>query len=264
MAVGWLRSASSLSGDGRREDAISPVGAPHMAEDRTTQVVIIGGGPAGSAVALQLLDRGITPIIVEREQFPRFHIGESMTGECGGIVRRLGFEEQMKTAEHPVKHGVTVFGTRGNPDWWIPMSRRDDQGLHNHPTWQVRRSTFDKMLLDAAVERGAELVHGRVTDPIVDDGVVTGRGGGDRRRHHHHHRRRAHPRLLRPGQLPGQQEGDRPQVPRVVRQADRHVLPDHRLRAGPRRGLQRAAGQHPHLLHQEVPLGVGDPHRGRA
>jgi flavin-dependent dehydrogenase len=145
-----------------------------MAEDRTTQVVIIGGGPAGSAVALQLLDRGITPIIVEREQFPRFHIGESMTGECGGIVRRLGFEEQMKIARHPVKHGVTVFGTRGNPDWWIPMSRRDEHGLHNHPTWQVRRSTFDKMLLDAAIEKGAELIHGRVTDPIVDDGVVTG------------------------------------------------------------------------------------------
>ncbi len=99
----------------------------------------------------------------------------------------------MKTANHPVKHGVTVFGTRGNPDWWIPMSRRDDQGLHNHPTWQVRRSTFDKMLLDAAVERGAVFIRRPGHRPHRRRRGGDRSGGGHRRRHHHHHRRRAHP-----------------------------------------------------------------------
>ncbi len=86
-----------------------------MPGKRSAEVVIVGGGPAGAAVALQLLDRGVVPVIVERELFPRFHIGESMTGECGALVRGLGFEERMKAAGHPVKHGVTVFGTRGQP-----------------------------------------------------------------------------------------------------------------------------------------------------
>jgi len=143
--------------------------------DHRTDVLIIGGGPAGAVVAIQLLDRGITPIIIEREEFPRFHIGESLTGECGAVVRGLGFEKQMVAAGHPIKHGVVVYGTRGNPDWWVPVMRRDEEGLHDQFTWQVRRSEFDSMLLDAAKERGAEVIAGRATEPILDEnGVLAG------------------------------------------------------------------------------------------
>ncbi|HJR90988.1 MAG TPA: NAD(P)/FAD-dependent oxidoreductase, partial [Acidimicrobiia bacterium] len=127
------------------------------------------------ASALQLMQRGITPVIVEREQFPRFHIGESMTGEAGGLVRDLGFEDQMTAFQMPVKHGVVVSGTRGKPDWWLPMTaRREDLTGELRPTWSVRRATFDKMLLDAALDAGAELVAGRASAPIVEDGRVSG------------------------------------------------------------------------------------------
>ena len=107
---------------------------------------------------------------MERESFPRYHIGESMTGECGAIVRDLGFADRMEKASHPVKQGVVVFGTRGNSDWWLPVMRRDDEGtLHDQFTWQVRRSEFDQMLLDEAVDRGAELLDGRAASPLMSD-----------------------------------------------------------------------------------------------
>lgn len=132
-------------------------------------VVIVGGGPAGATTALHLLKAGVTPTIVEREQFPRYHVGESMTGECGAIVRELGFGDQMIAARHPKKYGVNVFGARGNQDWWVPMMTRDENGLHDNHTWSVRRSVFDKMLLDTALERGATLFPGRASGVIVDD-----------------------------------------------------------------------------------------------
>lgn len=141
-----------------------------------TDVLVLGGGPAGAATSLRLLKEGISPVIVEREQFPRFHIGESMTGECGNLIRELGFENEMILEGHPVKHGVIVFGSKGNPDWWLPMMRRNsDLTSDYNPTWQVRRSTFDAMLLDAATAKGAERLQGRATTPLFDDnGGVAG------------------------------------------------------------------------------------------
>jgi 1H-pyrrole-2-carbonyl-[peptidyl-carrier protein] brominase len=150
---------------------------------KKAEVLVVGGGPAGATAAMRLLAKGMRPLIVERETFPRYHIGESMTGECGGIMRELGFGERMAAARHQVKHGVCVFGPRGNNDWWIPVMQRTDDGqLHEQSTWQVRRSVFDAMLLEEALRRGAELIPGRAMEPIVgDDGAVRGarvRGAG--------------------------------------------------------------------------------------
>lgn len=138
-----------------------------------TKVLIIGGGPGGCAVAMFLAKEGIKPVILEQEEFPRFHIGESMTGEAGGVLRRLGLEEKMLERKYPVKHGVRVFGTSS---WFIPVAQRDKNWeLNPATTWQVRRSDFDAMMLEEAQNRGAKVVRGTAKKALrTDDGGVRG------------------------------------------------------------------------------------------
>src|SRR5215510_11392272 len=139
-----------------------------------TDVLIIGGGPGGSAMAMFLVREGIKPVILEQEEFPRYHIGESMTGEGGQVLRRLGFEDEMIKREHPVKHGVRVFGTTGENSWYVPVSSRDKHwNLSFSTTWQVRRSDFDAMMLKEAERRGATIMRGTATKALLtEDGAV--------------------------------------------------------------------------------------------
>jgi flavin-dependent dehydrogenase len=141
-----------------------------------TDVVIVGGGPGGSAMAMFLAREGIKPLIVEMEKFPRYHIGESLTGAGGKVLRDLGFEPEMRRRRHPTKQGVRVFGTSGRNSWWVPVTGRDENWkLYDWDTWQVRRSDFDTMMLNEAMARGATLINGRATRPIRnDDGSVRG------------------------------------------------------------------------------------------
>ncbi len=145
------------------------------APPRTPDVIIIGGGPAGAVTALQLLKNGIQPVIVERERFPRYHIGESLTGEVGARLRELGLEEQIQAANYPIKHGVTVYGPNGKSTFWVPVMRRDENGqLQKATTWQVRRDEFDQMLLNEALKRGAIHWPARAEAPLVDGDQVVG------------------------------------------------------------------------------------------
>src|SRR5947199_6134792 len=141
-----------------------------------TDVLIIGGGPAGTAAAMFLLREGIKPFVLEQEMFRRFHIGESMTGEAGQLLRRLGLEENMSKGKYPVKHGVKIYGSEGVNSWFIPVSARTpDWKLTPGTTWQVRRSHFDSMMLDEAAKRGANVVRGKAVKPLLgEDGDVRG------------------------------------------------------------------------------------------
>lgn len=138
-----------------------------------TQVAIVGGGPGGSSCAMFLAKLGIESVIIEKDAFPRYHIGESMTGECGSLVRELGFEKEMLERRYPIKHGVKVIGGQS---WFVPVMQRTPNGeLKDQITWQVRRNEFDKMMLDQAVLQGAKLIHGQASKPIIsNDGSVSG------------------------------------------------------------------------------------------
>lgn len=138
-------------------------------------VVIVGSGPAGAASAIRLLQRGITPVIVERAAFPRYRIGESLTGECGAVLRELGFEDRMDRLAFPVKRSVKVHAPAGRSSFVVPVQKRSPSGsLEPTHTWQVRRSVFDQMLLDAAIERGAELITAAAAEPILEGERVRG------------------------------------------------------------------------------------------
>lgn len=141
-----------------------------------TDVVIVGGGPGGSTAAMFLAREGVQSIIVEQEPFPRYHVGESMTGAGGKVLRELGLESDMLKCNHPRKKGVKVYGSAGHGSWWVPVTGRDDNWeLFDWDTWQVRRSDFDLMMLQEAQNRGATLIRGKATRPLFnDDGVING------------------------------------------------------------------------------------------
>jgi 2-polyprenyl-6-methoxyphenol hydroxylase-like FAD-dependent oxidoreductase len=110
------------------------------------EVVIIGGGPAGAAAAMFLIREGIKPTIVEAEKFPRYHVGESMTGAGGQVLQELGLEAEMYQRKYPTKQGVHVYGRSTRGTWFIPVMGRDERrNLFEWETWQVRRNDFDKV-----------------------------------------------------------------------------------------------------------------------
>lgn len=117
--------------------------------------------------------KGIESVIIEKETFPRFHIGESMTGEAGALLRELGLETQIDESPHAIKHGVKVYGGQ---TWFVPVMQRTPEGeLAVQIAYQVRRSTFDSMLLEEAAARGATVLSGKALKPLhSDDGEIRG------------------------------------------------------------------------------------------
>jgi len=142
---------------------------------RKHPVIILGGGPAGTATAMYLLRRGITPVIVERDDHPRFHVGESLTGATAITLKNLGLGPAIEAQRYPVKHGAVFYGPDGKNDFWVGLVRRDEKGEQvPNSTWNVMRSSFDKILFEAAVERGAIWVKATALAPIVKDDTVIG------------------------------------------------------------------------------------------
>src|SRR6266404_5794569 len=101
---------------------------------------------------------------------------ESMSGAGGKVLRDLGLADEMYKRKYPTKQGVKVYGQSAQGSWFVPVTGRDEQWkLFEWDTWQVRRSNFDKMMLDEAVSRGATLIHGTAVKPLLKgDGSVGG------------------------------------------------------------------------------------------
>jgi halogenation protein CepH len=134
-------------------------------------VIVVGGGPAGSTVAGFLNKMGHRVLLLEREVFPRHHIGESMIAATFDILAELGLEEKITAANFPVKSGGCYVWGQSEKPWCI----RFDE-IPGRPTaYQVQRSVFDKLLLDHCAECGVDVRQGhRVIEAVRSDGRVTG------------------------------------------------------------------------------------------
>ena len=141
-----------------------------------TDVAIIGSGPGGTAAAIFLSQSGLRVTMIEKAQSPRYHIGESLTGECGNSLRALGLEQEMTARRHPVKHGVTVYGPGGKNSFWVPVKGwHPESGLFDSHSWSVRRSDFDHMLFtQAAARRGVSVMQAEAVAPLLQGEAVRG------------------------------------------------------------------------------------------
>jgi FADH2-dependent halogenase len=135
-------------------------------------VVIIGGGPAGSTAGTLLAKYGWSVAIFEKEQFPRFKIGESLLPGSIRTFERMGVKEKIDQADFIVKYGgkiISACGTRSNRFLFKDVFRC------KYPTaYQVERAAFDKILLDHAAQSGCRVQQGaHVTDVDFDSAGAT-------------------------------------------------------------------------------------------
>jgi flavin-dependent dehydrogenase len=136
-------------------------------------VVVIGGGPAGSTVSTLLAQHGCKVQLFERDRFPRFHIGESLIPETYWVFQRLKMLDKMRASPFVKKYSVQFVNAQGKES--APFYFHDNKPHECSQTWQVIRSEFDTMMLENAREQGAQ-VHqpARVLDVLFEGSRAVG------------------------------------------------------------------------------------------
>jgi len=117
------------------------------------EVVVIGAGPAGAVAAALLKRQGHDVLMLERQQFPRFSIGESLLAHCLEFVEEAGMMPAVQAAGFQVKNGAAF--ARGDEYTYFDFREKFTAGPG--ATFQVQRATFDKVLADDAVRQGVEV-----------------------------------------------------------------------------------------------------------
>jgi flavin-dependent dehydrogenase len=131
--------------------------------------ILIGGGPAGACASAILAEYGHRVLVLEREKFPRYHIGESLIPFTYGPLERIGMIPKMKASHFVKKYSVTFVQPDGRCSQPFYFFNRYDRKTVAQ-TWQVLRSEFDQMLLDNAREKGAEVREETTVNRLLMDG----------------------------------------------------------------------------------------------
>lgn len=134
----------------------------------TFDVIVMGGGPAGSSIATILAREGRSVILFEKEEFPRHHIGESLMTDTYWTFQRMGILEKLKQSPFVRKYSVQFANSAGResrPFYFFEANHHESA-----VTWQVTRSEFDKFLLEHAAEQGAIVNQGTPVKRVLFEG----------------------------------------------------------------------------------------------
>jgi FADH2-dependent halogenase len=142
-------------------------------------VAVVGGGPAGAAAASVLARSGHRVLVLERERFPRFHIGESQLPWINEVLAKIGAEEAVAAAGFVKKWGASFTTADGGSHQYADFARASE--VPRPQTYQVPRATFDQILLKHAANCGACVLEGHVAGQAAfdADGVTLSYSGAE-------------------------------------------------------------------------------------
>lgn len=142
-----------------------------MQNQQNYDVAIIGAGPSGAVAAALLLKHGLSVCVLEKQHFPRFVIGESLLPHCMEMLDEAGFLPALHAEKSfQFKNGAAF--TWGSRYTYFDFTDKFSAGPGT--TFQVRRATFDKILIDEAAKQGAQVRFGEAVTAFADadDGAV--------------------------------------------------------------------------------------------
>ena len=143
-------------------------------------LIVVGGGPAGSTLATLVAKDGNRVLLLERDRFPRYQIGESLLpATIHGICPLLGVEDEIRRAGFPVKLGGTFRWGKDGQFWSLYFGNcvagTEEAAADRSHAYQVRRSDFDSILLKNAAKNGVEVREGNtVLNLLSSDDRITG------------------------------------------------------------------------------------------
>ncbi|HYG34682.1 MAG TPA: FAD-dependent monooxygenase, partial [Clostridia bacterium] len=137
----------------------------------TWDTLIIGCGPAGASAAALLAEQGLRVLVLERDKFPRYHIGESLLPFTCYPLKRLGLLDKMRQSEFVKKYSVQFVSPSGKASQPFYFSTRYEAEVAQ--TWQVLRSEFDLMLMENARAKGAVVLEETTVCELIQEGGRT-------------------------------------------------------------------------------------------